>query len=53
MMPAPGPLADAALGFKAPANVRARHVRIMALRREGWSLNRIAAKRMAQSVMAL
>ena len=44
MMPAPAPLANAALGFKAPVNVRARHVRIMALRREGWSLNRIALK---------
>ena len=44
MMPAPAPQADAALGFKAPANVRARHERIIALRREGWSLNRIALK---------
>ena len=40
----PEPQAHPALGFKAPANVRARHARIVALRREGWSLPMIALK---------
>ena len=40
----PEPQAHAALGFKAPANVRARHQRIIALRREGWSMPMIALK---------
>ena len=34
----------APLPFKSPANVRARHVRIVALRRDGWSMPRIALK---------
>ena len=44
MMLAPAPLPAATLPFRSPANVRARHVRIMALRREGWSMPRIAFK---------
>ena len=40
----PEPQAHPELGFKAPPNVRARHARIVALRREGWSMPMIALK---------
>lgn len=43
-MPVPAPLVDDSLPFTARENVRRRHAQMVALRREGWSYDRIAAK---------